>query len=55
MFHIEGAKSFLGDQGSRLPTGSAGNDKGDGGAGDSDSAKVIGAAGAEIRANTVCA
>ena len=54
MFHIEGAKNYLADQGSRLPTGSAGNDKGDGGAGELDSAKVIGAAGAEIRANTVC-
>ena len=32
----------------------AGNDKGDGGAGEVDSAKVIGAAVAEIRANTVC-
>ena len=32
----------------------AGNDKGDGGAGEVDSAKVIGAAGAEIRANIVC-
>ena len=49
MFHIEGAQNFLADRGSRLPTGSAGNDRGDG-----DSAKVIGAAGAEIRANTAC-
>ena len=55
MFHIEGAKNFLADRGSRLPTGSAGNDRGDGAAGDGDSAKVIGAAGTEIRANTVCA
>ena len=55
MFHIEGAKNFLADQGSRLPTGSAGNDKGDGGAGESDSAKMIRAAGAKIRAITVCA
>ena len=55
MFHIEGAKNFLADQGSRLPSGSAGNDRGDGAAGDGDSAKVIGAAGAEIRANTGCA
>ena len=29
MFHIKGAKNFLADRGSRLPTGSAGNDKGD--------------------------
>ena len=54
MFHIDGAKNYLADQGSRLPSGRAGNDKGDGGAGEVDSAKVIGAAGAEIRANTVC-
>ena len=54
MIHIKGAKNFLADQGSRLPTGSAGNDRGDGVAGDGDSAKVIGAEGAEIRANTGC-
>ena len=54
MFHIEGAKNFLADQGSRLPTGGAGNDRGDGVAGEGDSAKVIGAEGAEIRANTGC-
>ena len=57
MFHIEGAKNYLADQGSRFPTGDAGNDKGDGSAGEvdsADSAKKIGAAGAEIRANTVC-
>ena len=54
MFHIEGARNFLADRGSRLPTGSAGNDRGDGTAGEGDSAKVIGAAGAEIQANTVC-
>ena len=45
------------DQGSRFPTGDAANDKGDGSAGEvdsADSAKKIGAAGAEIRANTVC-
>ena len=54
MFHIEGAKNHLADQGSRLPTGSPGNDRGDGEAGDGDSAKVIGAEGAEIRVNTGC-
>ena len=48
MFHIEGAQNFLADRGSRLPTGSAGNDRGDSAAVDGDSAKVIGAAGAEI-------
>ena len=52
MFHIKGAWNFLADRGSRLPTGSAGNDRGDGAAGEGDSAKIIGAAGAEIRANT---
>ena len=52
MFHIKGARNFLADRGSRLPTGSAGNDRGDGAAGEGDSAKIIGAAGAEIRANT---
>jgi hypothetical protein len=54
MFNIEGCKNSLADQGSRFPTGSAGNDKGDGSAGEGDSAKIIGAASAEIRANTVC-
>ena len=57
MFHIEGAKKKLADQGSRFPTGNAGNDKWDGSAKEidsADSAKKIGAAGAEIRANTVC-
>ena len=54
MFHIEGARNFLADRGSRLPTGSADNDRGDGAAGDGDSAKVIGAAVAEIQANTAC-
>ena len=54
MFHIEGAKNFLADQGSRFPTGVAGNDKGDGSAGEIDSAKKIGAAGAKILANTDC-
>jgi hypothetical protein len=50
MFHIEGARNFLADRGSRLPTGRDGNDRGNGAAGEG--AKVIGAAGAEIRANT---
>ena len=54
MFHIEGAKNYLADQGSRFPTGGAGNDKGDGSFGEGDSAKKIGAAGAKIRANTAC-
>ena len=45
MFHIEGGKNYLADQGSRFPTGGAGNDKGDGSAGEGDSAKIIGAAG----------
>ena len=45
-------KNYLADQGSRFPTGGAGNNKGDGSAGEGDSAKKIGAAGAEIRANT---
>ena len=52
MFHIKGARNFLADRGSRFPTGSAGNDRGDCAAGEGDSAKIIGAAGAEIRANT---
>ena len=52
MFHIEGQKNYLADQGSRHPTGGAGNDRGDGEAGDDDSAKITGAASAEIRANT---
>ena len=54
LFHIEGARNFLADRGSRLPTGRAGNNRGDGAAGEGDSATVIGAAGAEIRANTGC-
>ena len=29
MFHIKGHKNYLADQGSRFPTGGAGNDKGD--------------------------
>ena len=53
MFHIERANNFLADRGNRFPTGSAGNDRGDGATGESDSAKVIGAAGAEIRAQFV--
>ena len=39
MFHIEGAKHFLADRGSRFPTGDAGNDKGDGSANELDSTK----------------
>ena len=54
MFHIEGAKNYLADLGSRLPTGDAGNDRGDGEAGDGDSARVIGAEGAEIRVIEGC-
>jgi len=54
MFHIEGAKNYLADLGSRLPTGGAGNDRGDGEAGDGDSARVIGAEGAEIRVFEGC-
>ena len=52
MFHIEGHKNYLTDQGSRNPTGGAGNDRGDGVPGEGDSAKRTGAASAEIRANT---
>ena len=52
MFHIKGCKNYLADQGSRNPTGSAGNDRGDGVAGEGDSAKRTGAASAEIRVNT---
>ena len=52
MFHIEGRKNYLADQGSRNPTGSAGNDRGDGVAGEGDSAKRTWAASTEIRANT---
>ena len=52
IFHIEGAKNYLADRGSRLPSGKAGNDKGDGAAGEGDSSRVMGAAGAEFRANT---
>ena len=54
MFHIEGRKKYFADQGSRFPTGGAGNDKGDGSAGEGDSARIIRAAGAEIRANAAC-
>ena len=54
MFYIEGARNFLADRGSRLPTGRAANDRGDGAAGEGDSDKVIGATGAEIKANTGC-
>ena len=54
MFHIEGAKKILADRGSRFPTGHAVNDKADGSANELDSTKKIGAAGAEIRANTSC-
>ena len=49
MFHIEGSKNYLADLGSRMPTGCAGNDRGDGLPGDGDSAKVIGAEGADIK------
>ena len=54
IFHIPGANNFLSDRGSRFPTGKAGNDRGDdmGGANDLGSAKKVGAASAEIRANT---
>jgi hypothetical protein len=52
IFHIEGAKNYLADRGSRLPSGSVGNEKGDGAAGEGDSSRVLGAAGAEFRANT---
>ena len=52
MFHIEGRKNYLADQGSRHPTGGAGNDRGDRDAGEDDSAKITGAASADIRANT---
>ena len=52
MFIIKGRKNYLADQGSRNPTGGAGNDRGDGVAGKGDSAKRTGAASAEIRANT---
>ena len=34
IFHFEGAKNYLADRGSGLPSGSAGNDKGDGAAGE---------------------
>ena len=54
MFHIEGCKNYLADQGSRFPTGGAVIDKGDGSAGEGDSAKIIGAAGAKIWENTAC-
>ena len=53
MFQIKGAKKYLADQGSRFLTGNAGNDKGDGSVKELVSTKKIGAAGAEIRANTV--
>ena len=52
MFHIEGRTNYLADQGSRHPTGGAGSDMGDGEAGEDDSAKITGAASAEICANT---
>ena len=52
MFHIEGAKNHLADRGSRLPSGKPGNDEGDGAAGEGDSARVQGAAGAEFKAHT---
>ena len=54
MFHIKGSKIYLADQGIRFPTGGAGNNKGDGIAGEGDSAKRTEAAGAEIRENTAC-
>jgi hypothetical protein len=54
MFHIESRNNYLADQGSRNPTGGAGNDRGDGFAGEGDSAKRTGAAGAEICADTAC-
>ena len=54
MFHFEGHKKYLADQGSHNPTEGAGNDRGDGFAGEGDSAKRTGAAGAEICANTAC-
>ena len=53
IFHIPGANNFLSDRGSRFPTGKAGNDRGDGSANDLGSAKKVGAASAEIRANTI--
>ena len=52
IFHIEGQKNYLADQGSRNPTGGAGFDRGEGFVGEDDSAKITGAASAEIRANT---
>ena len=53
-FHIPGASNFLSDRGSRFPTGKYGNDRGDymSGAEDLGSARKVGAASAEIRANT---
>ena len=54
IIHIPWADNFLSDRGSRFPTGKAGNDRVDdmSGANDLGSAKKVGAASAEIRANT---
>ena len=52
MFHIEGAKNYIADRGSRLPSGKPGNDRGDGPAGEGDSSRVQGAAGAEFKVHS---